>query len=609
MAASYFSPPSPALDANANPNEGGKWYFYATGTTTPQAVYADSGLITSLGSTVTADAAGRFADIYFDESLAYRAILKSADGANTYYDIDPVNVSALRSLSASSGASLVGYTRGATGAVAQTLQTALRNQMASPQDFGAVGDGATDDTAAVLAWLNAGGGVPKPGTYKLTSAVEVPVGAVIIGPGSLYRADTITGQAVFHFAHTGKGFTFTGASGARHISGIATKRTQPTPGVGWTPTAHDWDFYITGATDVCLENILLLNPTKGIICTAGGGRHVFRNISGQPLSIGLQVDYSADVTRIDGIHFWDFWSSSSYVTDYTTNNATAIQSNRNDNCDMADVFAIFYRYGLKLGAGTGGNTTRLRGSLIGFDACGSGVYVESGVNGFTVDLDGFYAHGHDTTITSGNLIDVIGTNGTLSIHGTVDLSNAHRSGASVTGSGSVVNLWNPKVVTYNMANGGYVAYTADTASGGLYLNGKVTSSGGTGGAAAYGGTGKIYGVLRSYTPTITSGTGAFTGSATITTAYYTLTQDGFCEGFIDIVLPTNNTAATDVRFTVPYTIVSGSTEPMIGRQVTANKVTVGQPIPGGTQIAMVYYDGTYPGATGANLTCRFKVRV
>ena len=44
MAAELLTDASRALDANGNPFSGAKWYFYATGTLTPQAVYADAGL-------------------------------------------------------------------------------------------------------------------------------------------------------------------------------------------------------------------------------------------------------------------------------------------------------------------------------------------------------------------------------------------------------------------------------------------------------------------------------------------------------------------------------------------------------------------------------------
>jgi hypothetical protein len=57
---------------------------------------------------------------------------------------------------ASSGSSLVGFLQSGTGAVATTVQTKLRESV-SVKDFGAVGNGTTDDTAAITAAIAAAG--------------------------------------------------------------------------------------------------------------------------------------------------------------------------------------------------------------------------------------------------------------------------------------------------------------------------------------------------------------------------------------------------------------------------------------------------------------------
>jgi hypothetical protein len=51
-------------------------------------------------------------------------------------------------LAASSGSSLVGFLQAGLGAVATTVQAKLRETV-SVKDFGAVGDGVADDTAAI----------------------------------------------------------------------------------------------------------------------------------------------------------------------------------------------------------------------------------------------------------------------------------------------------------------------------------------------------------------------------------------------------------------------------------------------------------------------------
>lgn len=87
---SLFDPAvQPALDDNGNPISDASWNFYLAGTLTPSPVYADAGLITSLGAVVDADGAGRFAPIFIDDATSYRAILKDDLGA-TISDLDPV---------------------------------------------------------------------------------------------------------------------------------------------------------------------------------------------------------------------------------------------------------------------------------------------------------------------------------------------------------------------------------------------------------------------------------------------------------------------------------------------------------------------------------------
>lgn len=80
----------PALDANGGTISGATWNFYRVGGLTPANVYADASLSTSLGSQVTANAAGRFVTIFLDDTVPYRAILKDAGGA-TIDDIANVN--------------------------------------------------------------------------------------------------------------------------------------------------------------------------------------------------------------------------------------------------------------------------------------------------------------------------------------------------------------------------------------------------------------------------------------------------------------------------------------------------------------------------------------
>ena len=78
-----------ALDDSGNAVSGATWSFFTTATTTPQTVYVDPDLTVPLGSVVTADANGRFPEIYLDTSVTYKA--QFAINGVVQDTIDPVS--------------------------------------------------------------------------------------------------------------------------------------------------------------------------------------------------------------------------------------------------------------------------------------------------------------------------------------------------------------------------------------------------------------------------------------------------------------------------------------------------------------------------------------
>ena len=91
-------------------------------------------------------------------------------------------------LAASSGAALVGYLPAGTGADPTTVQAKLRESV-SVLDFGAVGDGVTDDTAsfvaAIAAVADAGQIFIPTGVYLIDSTIIINKRVSIIGTGNV----------------------------------------------------------------------------------------------------------------------------------------------------------------------------------------------------------------------------------------------------------------------------------------------------------------------------------------------------------------------------------------------------------------------------------------
>ena len=94
-------------------------------------------------------------------------------------------------LAASAGSSAIGFLQVGTGAVARTAQAKMRD-VVSVKDFGAVGDGVTNDTAAIQAAINSKSGflgVYFPaGVYRVTSQITISTDRVMLyGDGSASR--------------------------------------------------------------------------------------------------------------------------------------------------------------------------------------------------------------------------------------------------------------------------------------------------------------------------------------------------------------------------------------------------------------------------------------
>lgn len=97
---------------------------------------------------------------------------QEADANFTNLNLDKVEESELAS---STGSSMVGYLPNGTGAVTTTVQSKLRESV-SVKDFGAVGDGVTDDTAAIQAATNTEKCVYFPEGIYITSPVVIASG-------------------------------------------------------------------------------------------------------------------------------------------------------------------------------------------------------------------------------------------------------------------------------------------------------------------------------------------------------------------------------------------------------------------------------------------------
>lgn len=165
------------------PLAGGKLYTYAAGTSTPKRTYADAGATTPNANPIILDSRGEAAVFW---SGAYKATLKDANDS-LIWTVDNISDQAFPGVSAA--------------------------------DFGATGDGTTDDTAAFQAFLNHGGDLyVGPGTYKISGAGVTGVAntSLTFAPGVVFDFSTAVtpGLPNSPWSNTAFGLSFHGAIGS-----------------------------------------------------------------------------------------------------------------------------------------------------------------------------------------------------------------------------------------------------------------------------------------------------------------------------------------------------------------------------------------------------------
>jgi hypothetical protein len=242
------------------------------------------------------------------------------------------------------------FTQAGTGAVARTVDSKLKD-VVSVKDFGAVGDGVADDTAALNAAAAAAGVAKKAllvpaGVYKTTAPWVIPPRVYVKGeshsvqpgydPGNLWNYG-----AIIFKAHTGNAITKTGSipyDTAAPIENITISSNRTTyPGgngfvldsVGAANLLHCRAFGIGGDSFVIgvsaatntgnniLEGCYSNNPT-GVNYRIRQGYSRINNCLSDGGTYGMRLD-NCPLVVVNNFHFEGFTSAGIYLENGCTN--------------------------------------------------------------------------------------------------------------------------------------------------------------------------------------------------------------------------------------------------------------------------------------------------
>jgi hypothetical protein len=335
------------------------------------------------------------------------------------------------------------------------------------RDFGATGNGLTDDGPAIQAAIDAlkisGGGILQFGarTYRIASPISINGVTVMLQGSGFTESPSEANGTWLKIDQTGfTPFTFSGNMARGSIvRDIAIRQYHSVPSATWAPTDYDYVFRVQdclGAVD--FENILLVAVNRGIWCD-NSGRMSIKRLRGQVYTRGVEVDRCYDICRLEHVHFWTFHTNDQNVLAWQQNNQDALVFRKVDGVFLDDIFVLGARSTLRFSASSAGVTTKFYGSNIYSDFARYGIWIDgNGAEGRIANMttQGELLGGGGIPMPGAAGIQIDANNVRVQI-GNLRVDDAESNAIRVNGSNNRLDIFAFRVEFFNRLNNGSAA--------------------------------------------------------------------------------------------------------------------------------------------------------